>query len=55
MTGLSVMALGLALTSPWGMSGAVGALGASLWEIPEARSVRVPSDPIQVAGLGWFA
>ena len=52
MTGLSVMALWLALTSSSGMS---GALGASLWEIPEARSVRVPSDPIQVAGLGWFA
>ena len=52
MTGLSVMALWFALTSPWG--GSV-ALGASLWETPEARSVRVPSDPIQVAGLGWFA
>lgn len=50
--GPSVMALWLALTSPCGVS---GALGASLWEIPEARSVRVPSDPIQVAGLGWFA
>ena len=52
MAGPLVMALWLALTSSWGMS---GALGASLWEIPKARSVRVPSDPIQVAGLGWFA
>ena len=52
MAGPSVMALWLALTSPCGVS---GALGASLWETPEARSVRVPSDPIQVAGLGWFA
>ena len=52
MAGPSVMALWLALTSLWGAS---AALGASLWEIPEARSVRVPSDPIQVAGLGWFA
>jgi lysophospholipase L1-like esterase len=52
MAGPSVMALWLALTSPCGVS---HALGASLWEIPEARLVRVPSDPIQVAGLGWFA
>ena len=49
MVGPSVMALWLAFPGAW------GALGASLWEIPEARSLRVPSDPIQVAGLGWFA
>jgi lysophospholipase L1-like esterase len=32
----------------------LGLMGASLWETAEARSFRIPSDPIEVAGLGWF-
>ena len=51
MAGPSVMALWLALTSACGVS---DVLASSLWETPEARLVRVPSEPIQVAGLGWF-
>jgi hypothetical protein len=32
----------------------LGLMGASLWETAEARSFRIPGDPVEVAGLGWF-
>lgn len=28
--------------------------GAALWEIPEARSLSLPDERVQVAGLAWF-
>lgn len=30
------------------------ASGAALWELPEARSLSLPDERVQVAGLGWY-